>query len=140
MTKAYDTKVEFHHLNEKNSLNKEENTIKETSPSSKRFHNDKLMITSVIFASVMTFLIYTVPDWVFLEIPIRDLVHILLSLIGIVNDVPSGGTASVYWNSLNPLTDYSWYAVANNGILESPRSSTWSGSGSRGRATGPGCW
>jgi len=83
MTESYDTK-------DRNSLKMKETTVKEASPSRKRFHNDKLMITSVLFASVMTFLIYTVPDWVFLEIPIRDLVHILLSLIGIVNEpIPS---------------------------------------------------
>ena len=71
----------------------------EESPSPKRFHNDKLMITSVLFASIITFLIYTVPDWVFLEVPIRDLVHVLLSVIGIVNEpIPRQGQFIVPMN------------------------------------------
>ena len=58
----------------------------------KRYCNDKLMITSILLASTITFLLYTVPDWVFLEYPIRDLVQFLLSVLGIVSEpIPKGG-------------------------------------------------
>lgn len=58
----------------------------------KRFHNDKLMLITIFMASAITFLIYTVPDWVFLEYPIRDLVHFSLSLLGIVSEpIPQNG-------------------------------------------------
>ncbi|MFX0014437.1 MAG: heimdallarchaeosortase [Promethearchaeota archaeon] len=58
----------------------------------RRFQNDKLMLTSITVASFLTFLIYTVPDWVFLEYPIRDLVQFLLSLLGIVSEpIPFNG-------------------------------------------------
>lgn len=54
-------------------------------PSQKRWKNDKLMITTLIAATLITFLIYTIPDWVFLEIPTRDLIHDLLGIMGIQN-------------------------------------------------------
>ena len=54
-------------------------------PSQKRWKNDKLMITTLIGATLITFLIYTIPDWVFLEIPTRDLIHDLLGIMGIQN-------------------------------------------------------
>lgn len=58
----------------------------------KRFQDDKLMIITLVFASVVAFLFYTVPDWVFLEIPIRDLVQFFLSLLGVVTEpVPTRG-------------------------------------------------
>ncbi len=99
MTKDSDNKGEKQHTQEKNSLISKKNSIEEAATSRKRFQNDKLMITTVLFASVMTFLIYTVPDWVFLEIPIRDLVHILLTLIGIVNEpIPNQGWLVVPMN------------------------------------------
>ncbi len=36
------------------------------------------------------------------------------SLIGIDNNVPSGGTASIQWAGLSPSTDYFWYAIADD--------------------------
>ncbi len=51
----------------------------------KRFHNDKLMIMTLLIASVVTFLLYTLPDWVFIEIPTRDIIHMLLNIFGIEN-------------------------------------------------------
>lgn len=51
----------------------------------KRFHNDKLMIMTLIIASFITFLIYTLPDWVFIEIPTRNIIHTLLNFLGIEN-------------------------------------------------------
>jgi exosortase/archaeosortase family protein len=60
--------------------------------SSKRYHNEKLMLITIFFASVITFLLYTVPDWIFLEHPIRDLVQFFLSLLGIVSEpIPQNG-------------------------------------------------
>lgn len=53
--------------------------------SEKRWTNDRLMITTLLSASIITFLIYTVPDWVFIEIPTRDIIYNLLSLIGLEN-------------------------------------------------------
>ncbi len=49
----------------------------------KSYHNDKLMIMTLIVATVVTFLLYTVPDWVFWEIPTRDIVSFVLSLFNI---------------------------------------------------------
>lgn len=78
--------------NSQNSPKSKEQLMNQSSPSYKRCHDDKLMITTIIFASVVTFLIYTVPDWVFLEIPIRDLVQFFLSLLGIVSEpIPKNG-------------------------------------------------
>ncbi len=51
----------------------------------KRFHNDKLMLMTLGIATLVTFLIYTLPDWVFLEIPTRDIISILLDFLGIEN-------------------------------------------------------
>ncbi|MCC6271144.1 MAG: putative Ig domain-containing protein, partial [Microbacteriaceae bacterium] len=45
-------------------------------------------------------------------------------LIG-TDTVPSGGTASVTWPSLNNSTEYEWYAVVSDGSA-SATSSTWS--------------
>ena len=45
-------------------------------------------------------------------------------LIGTTIGVSSGGTASYVWTGLSPDTSYSWYAVANDGILET-QSATW---------------
>ena len=65
---------------------------KNSTTSSKRFHNDKLMLITICVASIITFLIYTVPDWVFLEYPIRDLVQFFLSLLGIASEpIPQNG-------------------------------------------------
>ncbi|NHJ00593.1 MAG: exosortase/archaeosortase family protein [Candidatus Heimdallarchaeota archaeon] len=52
-------------------------------PSSKRFHNDKLMLSTLAIATIITFLLYTVPDWVFYEIPTRDIISILLDFFGV---------------------------------------------------------
>ena len=51
----------------------------------KRFQNDKLMLITLTIAIIVTFLLYTVPDWVFLEIPTRDIIHSILTSIGIYN-------------------------------------------------------
>jgi len=68
---------------------KEENQEKNPLP---RRYNDKLMIFTIFLASTITFLLYTVPDWVFLEYPIRDLVQFFLSLLGIVSEpIPKNG-------------------------------------------------
>ena len=55
----------------------------DTKSQSKPFHNDKLMLMTLIIASIITFLIYTAPDWVFLEIPTRDIVSSVLNLFGV---------------------------------------------------------
>jgi hypothetical protein len=47
-------------------------------------------------------------------------------LIGTALNVPSGNTASIQWNGLAPMTEYYWYAVAddqNGGVTQS---NTWS--------------
>lgn len=50
-------------MNEENIIHEKNSLESKQSPSyPKRFQNDKLMITSVFIASVITFLIYTVPD------------------------------------------------------------------------------
>ncbi|MHA2106675.1 MAG: heimdallarchaeosortase [Candidatus Hodarchaeales archaeon] len=59
--------------------------IEEKNTNPKRYHNDKLMISSLLIATIVTFLIYTVPDWVFLEIPTRNIIHEILVFIGIEN-------------------------------------------------------
>jgi exosortase/archaeosortase family protein len=51
----------------------------------KRYHNDKLMISTLFAATIITFLIYTVPDWVFLEIPTRNIISEILNFLGIQN-------------------------------------------------------
>lgn len=62
----------------------------------KRFHDDKLMLSTLLIATTITFLLYTVPDWVFLEIPTRDIIHFLLNLLGIENNlIPNGNPARV---------------------------------------------
>jgi exosortase/archaeosortase family protein len=67
----------------------------------KRFHNDKLMIITLLIASVITFLIYTLPDWVFLEIPTRDTIHLLLNFLGIENYlIPSTDPSTIIPESL----------------------------------------
>jgi exosortase/archaeosortase family protein len=74
------------------SMRSVDDTLKESKFSRKRCHNDKLMITTIIFASITAFVIYTVPDWVFLEIPIRNLVQLILSFIGIISEpIPTNG-------------------------------------------------
>ncbi|MFX0084673.1 MAG: heimdallarchaeosortase [Candidatus Hodarchaeota archaeon] len=49
----------------------------------KSYHNDKLMIITLAVASIITFLLYTVPDWVFWEIPTRDIVSFVLNIFGV---------------------------------------------------------
>ncbi|MFX0014585.1 MAG: heimdallarchaeosortase [Promethearchaeota archaeon] len=62
----------------------------------KRFHNDKLMLMTLGIATIITFLIYTLPDWVFIEIPTRDIIHTILNLIGIENYmIPTADPSSV---------------------------------------------
>ncbi len=85
MTQGQDIQTGKKESKNENSSNK--NTTKQTFLSKKRFHNDKLMITSLFLASMITFLFYTVPDWVFIEIPTRDIIHILLNLLGIENSL-----------------------------------------------------
>ncbi|MCG8553014.1 MAG: 5'-nucleotidase C-terminal domain-containing protein, partial [Desulfobacterales bacterium] len=47
------------------------------------------------------------------------------NLIGRVEEVPSGETASIVWNGLSENTTYTWYAVVDDGI-DSVRSPVWS--------------
>jgi hypothetical protein len=47
------------------------------------------------------------------------------TLIGTVNGVASGATASLAWNGLAASIEYEWYAVANDGVNSTP-SSVWS--------------
>jgi fibronectin type 3 domain-containing protein len=47
-------------------------------------------------------------------------------LIGTALNVPSGGTASVQWAGLDPLTEYYWYAVASDADGGIAQSETWS--------------
>jgi len=49
----------------------------------KKFHNDKLMLMTLIITSIVTFLIYAVPDWLFYEIPTRDIISLLLNFFSI---------------------------------------------------------
>ncbi|MHA2248118.1 MAG: heimdallarchaeosortase [Candidatus Hodarchaeales archaeon] len=78
MTEVYETKfLKQDSLNQSSSKSKEK----------KRFHDDKLMISTLLLASAITFLFYTVPDWVFIEIPTRNIIHILLNLLGIENSL-----------------------------------------------------
>ncbi|MHA1945203.1 MAG: heimdallarchaeosortase [Candidatus Hodarchaeales archaeon] len=58
----------------------------ETKHQLKKYKDDKLMITTLVIAVVATFLLYTVPDWVFIEIPTRDIIQFLLSLVGIESE------------------------------------------------------
>ncbi|UCE14464.1 MAG: hypothetical protein JSV04_04620, partial [Candidatus Heimdallarchaeota archaeon] len=59
----------------------------------------KLMIITLVFASIVAFFFYTVPDWVFLEIPIRDLVQFFLSLLGITTEsIPNNGQSIIPMN------------------------------------------
>ncbi|MHA2237170.1 MAG: heimdallarchaeosortase [Candidatus Hodarchaeales archaeon] len=58
----------------------------ETITQQERYKKDKLMISTLIIAVVITFLLYTVPDWVFIEIPTRDIIQFLLSLVGIESE------------------------------------------------------
>jgi hypothetical protein len=46
-------------------------------------------------------------------------------LIGVATNVPSGGTASVPWNRLMPLTTYEWYAVATDPNGATTQSENW---------------
>lgn len=58
----------------------------------KRFHNDKLMIITLLITSVVAFLLYVIPDWVFIEIPTRDIIRMALTLVGIDNSpIPYNG-------------------------------------------------
>ena len=46
------------------------------------------------------------------------------SLIGTDTDVSSGGTASISWGGLSGNTEYEWYAIADDGALNT-QSATW---------------
>ncbi|RLF78975.1 hypothetical protein DRN32_05900, partial [Thermococci archaeon] len=51
------------------------------------------------------------------------------SEIGTDTDVPSGGTASVFWSGLSALNTYSWYVIAddgNGGQTRGPTTGSWS--------------
>ncbi|MFW9856084.1 MAG: heimdallarchaeosortase [Candidatus Thorarchaeota archaeon] len=62
----------------------------------KRFHDDKLMLSTLLIAATITVLLYTVPDWVFLEIPTRDIIHMLLNFAGIENSlIPNGNPTRI---------------------------------------------
>lgn len=45
--------------------------------------------------------------------------------IGLVNNVPSGETATVTWDGLNPEKEYFWYVVAEDSYGGSTRSDIW---------------
>ncbi len=47
------------------------------------------------------------------------------TFIGMTFDVPSGTYTSVPWNGLSPSTTYSWYAIADDGMIGT-QSATWS--------------
>lgn len=56
----------------------------------KRFYNDKLMLMTLVITSIVTFLIYAVPDWLFYEIPTRDIISVLLKFLSIEhNSLPN---------------------------------------------------
>jgi len=79
------------------SVLKNKSTVEseEISPS-KRFHNDKLMITTLLVAALLTFLIYAIPDWVFIEIPTRNIISDILAFMGIENfHIPNLDSTSV---------------------------------------------
>jgi len=84
--------VPSHSLEKKTEV--ELQTQKETTKTKrKRFHDDKLMLTTLGITIIVTFLLYTVPDWVFLEIPTRDIISSLLSFLGIENRlIPETGS------------------------------------------------
>ena len=48
------------------------------------------------------------------------------SVIGIDSGVSNGSTASITWSGRSNSKTYSWYAIANDGSLDSPKSKTWS--------------
>lgn len=48
------------------------------------------------------------------------------SVIGTDNEVINGTTASVTWSGLSNSETYSWYAIANDGAVNSLESNTWS--------------
>jgi hypothetical protein len=48
------------------------------------------------------------------------------SVIGTDTGVASGGSASVSWSGLSYSTSYSWYVIANDGLVDGDESSTWS--------------
>ncbi|MHA2223706.1 MAG: heimdallarchaeosortase [Candidatus Hodarchaeales archaeon] len=56
-----------------------------TEEAPKRFHDDKLMLISLGIAVLAAFLLYSLPDWVFLEIPARDIISGILNILGIQN-------------------------------------------------------
>ncbi|MHA2225070.1 MAG: heimdallarchaeosortase [Candidatus Hodarchaeales archaeon] len=79
----YQANIPVHKI-QHNLLNEEPKF--ETRQQQKRYKNDKLMIITLVIAAMVAFLLYTVPDWVILEIPTRDIIHFLLSLVGIENE------------------------------------------------------
>lgn len=67
---------------------------------------------------------------VFVEDPDGDYLNVSFydseeTLIGFDSDVESGTIASVNWNDLNCNTSYSWYAISNDSINCSFKSSVW---------------
>ncbi len=78
-TKSYSESNTSSVLKNKSTVENEEISPK------KRFHNDKLMITTLLIAALLTFLIYAIPDWVFIEIPTRNIISDILAFIGIEN-------------------------------------------------------
>ncbi|MHA1331326.1 MAG: heimdallarchaeosortase [Candidatus Hodarchaeales archaeon] len=78
------------------SNNQLEESVSEIRPTKKRYQNDKLMLSTLGIAIIITVLLYTVPDWVFLEIPTRDIINALLNLLGIENyQIPNQDPNSV---------------------------------------------
>jgi len=78
------TKTSFE-TNTDSDLTNESSVENEKISPSKRFQNDKLMITTLLVAALLTFLIYAIPDWVFIEIPTRNIISEILAFAGIEN-------------------------------------------------------
>lgn len=94
MSRVTDTQIG--NEDSQNSSKMKKNLANQPTSYQKRFHDDKLMLITIFFASAVTFLIYTVPDWVFLEYPIRDLVQFFLSLLGVVSEpIPQNGQSII---------------------------------------------
>lgn len=73
----------------------------EKSASVKRFHNDKLMLSTLAIATLVTFLLYTIPDWVFYEIPTRDIISFILDFFGVTHTlIPTVDPNSIIPESL----------------------------------------
>ena len=64
---SQDTNIEEEKTESSSSEKIKGNDVEENL-SEKRWTNDRLMITTLLSAAIITFLIYTVPDWVFIDL------------------------------------------------------------------------